>query len=109
MPLAPPEWMLRLFGRALYRAFVGRVINGLPAEFALTSWYRTPAGNAAVRGHADSQHLLGLAADFVVRDPQLTVTALTGQGLTALNEGDHVHVQAFPAGVVAPVLRLLRL
>lgn len=111
MATPPPSWMLRLFGNQVYDIFVGRVLNGLPrgGVIALTSWFRTPTENQGVGGDPNSQHLLGLAADFVLVDPMLAVTGLTQQGLTALNEGDHLHVQLFTAGQVAPVLRWLGL
>ncbi len=42
-----------------------RGIFGVPID--VQSWYRSPRRNAAVGGASKSQHLTGLATDFVVR------------------------------------------
>ena len=52
----------------------------------------------------ESQHALGTALDLGVRTPteRAAAVALAGRwsalGLTALDEGDHVHLQLFRAG-----------
>lgn len=51
-----------------------RVRNLLRVPMQITSGYRGPALNAAVGGARDSQHLLGLAADFVAPEFGLPVT-----------------------------------
>lgn len=38
------------------------------APMRVNSWYRCPAHNAAVGGVSNSQHLLGRAIDFAMRD-----------------------------------------
>jgi hypothetical protein len=67
-----------------------------------TSWYRDRASNIAVGGAEFSQHRLGWAADFSLpRDEHLALVQLAqGFGMVAIDEGDHVHVQMYPAGVV---------
>lgn len=66
-----------------------------------TSGYRTPRRNAAVGGHPESVHQLGLARDLapdfdtpgkydeIVKDAHRL-------GLWARAESDHVHVQGIP-------------
>lgn len=69
----------------------------------LSSFYRSVPENIAAGGDVDSQHLLGLAADF---DQQLTAPVVLEQistealrrGYVVVNEGDHLHVQRFRAG-----------
>jgi len=114
MPVeAPPSSIWRpVEGLApgLYRDFVNRFVYGVrDRRVAVSSWYRSPQHNQHVGGDPYSQHLLGLAVDFESDAPQLAVTALSQLGLVALNEGDHVHVQRFSAGTVAPVIDWLGL
>jgi hypothetical protein len=45
-----------------------RVRNTLSAPVLILSGYRSPAVNAAVGGSGSSQHMLGLACDFVAPD-----------------------------------------
>ncbi len=64
--------------------------------FSVTSWYRTPERNVIVGGHPQSRHLLGLAVDVVVDDARRVPALLDDArraGLTAVDEGDHVHIQ----------------
>ncbi len=69
----------------------------------VTSWFRTPEKNRIEGGAQDSQHLFGLAWDVAAPRDSLQHLAehLTAQGLVAVRERNHVHVQAFPAGVLA--------
>lgn len=69
----------------------------------VTSWYRSNARNISVGGAPRSQHLLAFAADWGsldAQDRQQMVTLARAVGMTAIDEGDHVHVQMFPAGVI---------
>lgn len=70
----------------------GRGVTG-----SVTSWYRDAERNRACGGAETSQHLLGLAADFVVApaDQDYAVARMTEAGLTVVPEADHVHVQRY--------------
>lgn len=90
--------------------FVRRV-NAAPGQARVTSWWRTPARNAAVGGHPESQHLIGTAADFVPIAPSTyadIARALEGAGLVVVDEGDHVHAQLFAGGVAGPFIKRAR-
>lgn len=95
----PPAELLRYTRRATH-AFVERVVPALRREVQLSSWYRAPSHNRSVGGHPDSQHLLGLAVDVVGSRwaMEAFAAAARSQGLVAVEEGTHVHVQLFPAG-----------
>lgn len=72
----------------------------------ISSRLRTPERNKAVGGVANSQHLRGTAADFVVpatARPQF-IADVRKRGLEAIDEGDHVHVELPPRA--APGSRL---
>jgi hypothetical protein len=75
-------------------------VAGLP--LTLTSWGRTISRNRAVGGAARSQHLLWTAADFAgSRSAKLeAMRRARALGLVALDEGDHLHLQRWPAGSV---------
>lgn len=85
--------------------FVGKLkrayIIARSPNVTVTSWYRSPQENQRVGGAARSQHLLGLAIDVLPdRGGAAFAQAAQAQGMTILNEGDHFHIQAFPAGVL---------
>lgn len=84
--------------RFLIAAWVARV-------FSATSWFRTTERNAAVGGHPESAHLVGLAID-VPPSPRMAEVSRS-LGLWVVEEGDHTHVQAWPPGVTGSVLRSL--
>jgi len=100
----PPEllrsawfpWILHFYWRAVPLFFQ---VPGLE----LTSWFRTAADNRTAGGSAESQHLFGLAWDLTASRPILPrlAAAATRQGLVAIQEGDHVHLQLFPKGALA--------
>lgn len=74
-----------------------------PGRVGVTSWFRTAEKNRIEGGHEDSQHLFGLAMDLSAA-PQLipdVVSVAKQNHLIAVQERDHVHVQLFPAGVLA--------
>lgn len=70
-------------------------LAGLPGVNQ-TSRLRTPERNAEVGGKPNSQHLRGTAGDYVVPQDQKAafIQQAEAMGLTALDEGDHIHVQA---------------
>ena len=86
--------------RGLIFEFVRRVSGTLFQGQTLTSWYRTPDENAAVGGSGESQHLFGIGLD--VSGPHLETTKQLARrnGLIAVSEPSHLHLQLFPAGVL---------
>ena len=70
---------------------------------SVTSWLRSTKHNAAVGGKPGSLHLLGLAVDLIFDDPDEKAQAahsFARAGLWTINEGDHLHVQAWaPTGM----------
>lgn len=89
-----------------------RAVLGVPMQ--ITSGYRSPALNAAVGGAKNSQHLLGLAADFVapVLGNPRTVARVLAEHMQEIGaqqvifEGQWCHVGFPPAGE-APRLEVL--
>lgn len=67
-----------------------------------TSWWRSELKNMEVGGATYSQHLLGWALDWALPPGQNhDMVHLAEQlGMVGVDEGDHVHVQIFPAGVI---------
>ena len=84
------------------RTFVVKVVEAArqtPDPLRVTSWFRAPDRNARVGGSPESQHLLGLGLDIVVKgDAEEFVQTLESLGLFAVDEQNHVHVQLLPAG-----------
>lgn len=98
---APPDFLLSAYPWA-YREFATRAVWALqsdPRAF-VTSWFRDRAENARVGGAEYSQHRLGFAIDLVTADPRAIAQRMRDAGLVPVVEGDHVHVQAFRAGVI---------
>jgi len=91
--LAVRPWMAQLV-RGVIRA------DQEGARFRITSWYRDPRNNERVGGNRASQHLVGLAFDLAPAGRRLT-EILRSAGLIVVNEGDHLHVQVWPAGTLA--------
>jgi hypothetical protein len=97
---APPAY-LNGFVQA---SFVNRTMAAAgQLDVSPTSWYRSPIDNARVGGDPFSQHLVGWAIDAVGPDQQAFAKGLRVRGITTVQESDHIHFQAFPAGI----LRLL--
>jgi len=73
------------------------------AGLKVTSWFRTPEKNRIEGGAQTSQHLFALAWDVAVPRDSLQHLAqhMQAQGLVAVAERRHVHIQAFPAGALA--------
>jgi len=82
---------------------VAGVFFRYPGRVGLSSWFRTPEMNRTAGGSPESQHLFGLAMDLTMAPAILPdVTSVAQQnGLVAVQERGHVHVQAFPAGALA--------
>lgn len=90
------------------------VLNGVIAARRLyagtrvTSWYRSPRAQAALSGPkakpGTSQHQIGTAIDVV--PPRAAWSSarrfLQARGLVVIDEGDHLHVQAYRAGTWRP-------
>jgi len=98
----PSELVDRYLG--FYEWFVPRlnVMAELFPNAVPTSWYRSEAKNMAVGGSTYSQHLLAWAVDWAMprgenRDMVLLAREL---GMVGVDEGDHVHIQMYPAGVI---------
>ena len=101
----PPDLLYRywpLYQDAYWRfATLDRMF---PAR--LTSLYRDPETNRSVGGAPRSQHLLGLAGDWVVpeqyRDQFMGVARFLG--CYPVDEGSHIHVQRYEAGTLPAML-----
>lgn len=92
----------------IWPAFLNRLVDGVRdgrTWVQISSWYRSPNENQRVGGSRTSQHQLGLAFDLVAGNPIALERALDRQGIVAVVEGDHVHVQAFPAGSAARAIQ----
>ena len=100
---APPYWFVFSYPVREYVELVNAAVIGTDAS--PTSWYRTPARNAAVGGDPFSQHLVGLGSDWVSRRPSELVRRFRAVGLIAVDELDHVHAQGWPAGTLQRLAR----
>ena len=100
---APPPELVRAYPE--FYAWLLPRLNLIARTFPnaqATSWWRSNARNFEVGGAARSQHLLAWAVDFAgPRDEaQGMVELAQALGMVAVDEGDHVHVQMYPAGVI---------
>lgn len=86
---------------AVVQDFARRVSQTFQPGQVLTSWWRDPNLNADVGGSPESQHLFGLAVDVTGPQQGFTQQLARQMGLTAVTEIDHLHLQYFPAGVLA--------
>lgn len=101
----PRDLVARL--EAKYPGFFRRIaqafdftLEGL--DVTVVNWFRDREHNAAVGGAVGSQHRWACAFDLVVPREQWTEAArrLRAAGFFVLDEGDHLHAQAFPAGAL---------
>lgn len=84
----------------LWPWFLGQVNAALAESRATpTSWWRSVDRQRDVGGGIPSQHLVGLAVD-VVPDSSAVRDAFRRRGFVVVSEGDHAHVQTYPAGVL---------
>jgi len=102
----PPRALVASLHRAS-PAFWSQFTRGLDAATrgvngTYVNWYRTAEHNSRVGGKPSSQHRYGTAVDLVVPSGQrfAVTNALRRQGFTVIDEGDHLHVQAFPSSSV---------
>ncbi len=108
-PVAPPFSIVNTveaWAPGVYRAFWEILIDSVREPVQVTSYWRDPAENRRVGGAPDSQHQLGLGIDLVFAERAAASRALSrlvGGGLVAVDEGTHVHVQAWPAGLARDV------
>jgi len=91
----PAGWMpyVRLFVQRAYGI-------GQDLDVAVTSWHRTRSHNREVGGVDASQHLVATAWDVSGPDQDLYAARAASSGLVVVDEGDHIHVQLFRAGVL---------
>lgn len=75
-------------------------------EARVTSWYRDQKRNMEVGGAPRSQHLLALALDLAVPETEKARLVATAHmlGLIPIDEGSHVHVQRYEAGILPAFL-----
>jgi len=101
----PPPELLQSGWFPFISNFYWRAVAGAQGftGLSVSSWFRTPAKNRIEGGAPQSQHLFGLAWDLTVRQGELNHLAqhMREQGLVAVQERHHVHVQAFPRGALA--------
>lgn len=113
----PPDALVAAVERqapGIYAAFfaaLARAHSGLPAP-RVTSYWRDAGHNAEVGGQGASQHLIGTAMDLVYPSwsaKSAAMNAMRRIGLIVVDEGDHVHVQAWSAGTATPLIKWLGL
>ena len=105
--LAPPRELIASM-ELHYPGFFRKLAVALDAalegvDVTVVNWFRTAEHNAAVGGQVNSQHRWACAFDLVVPLAQRAQakTRLQAAGFWVLDEGDHLHAQAFPAGALA--------
>jgi len=97
----PPRRVMEYVERkapGFWRAWVQVVSSALVPGVSISSWYRSPADNARVGGEPRSQHLLGIAIDLPLTNPNRQVAGrLQRSGFQIISESDHWHAQLPPA------------
>jgi len=110
----PPDQLVYSVDRlapGIYGAFfgaLGEAHSGI--RVTPTNYYRNKQQNERVGGAQGSQHQLGLAFDLVYpsyAERMEAITRMRRTGLVVIDEGDHVHVQAWPAPIALRALRSL--
>lgn len=87
--------MTMKINRPMFWQLVDTLVTLYPSS--VTSWHRTPKRNAAIGGHPESRHLWGMAVDVVpdaADDRPRIIAAARRLGLDAVEEGDHIHIEA---------------
>ncbi len=100
----PPRSVIRLVRSELIEFFTRLAQVEVPRGTIATSWFRDEQHNLRVGGAPFSQHRLALALDVRTSDPAALVISARQAGIVAVDEGSHVHLQARPAGTLAPRL-----
>jgi len=94
------EWAPGFWDRFFSAVWAGYYRYGKPMQ--VTSWWRTVSRNADAGGHPESQHLVGTAFDVLPADPALE-GAMEMAGFIGVMRPTHLHLQAFPAGLLRQV------
>lgn len=112
----PPDQLVYAVERqapGVYAQFFGalqRAHYQIPVQ--VTSYWRSKGKNESVGGAGASQHLIGTAMDLVYPNAaakRAAIANMKAMRLVVVDEGDHVHVQAWSAGTAAPLIRWLGL
>lgn len=102
--MRPPPFVLWRVDQVLpgiWPRFIQAAIAGTRSASQVSSWYRGPEQNAAVGGHPQSQHLLGLAFDVLGPDLSQLQADLRIAGFNTVTYRNHVHAQTLEAGQAA--------
>ncbi|MEE8549619.1 MAG: D-Ala-D-Ala carboxypeptidase family metallohydrolase [Alphaproteobacteria bacterium] len=86
-----------------WRARAAALSPTVRGSVTVISWFRTAEKNRIEGGSAESQHLFALAWDLTVEHGQAPKLAEAAHqvGLVAVPKRGAVHIQMFPAGVLA--------
>ncbi len=106
-PPASIAWITEAWAPGIYTWFWDALIRGVGPVWGpgdeVSSYWRDPGHNFSVGGSQDSQHLVALGIDLTftrVDSKQAALRGATAQGLVAVDEGTHLHLQAFPRGII---------
>lgn len=116
----PPTTEVVLFWERIFPGFWNSWIGAAQAalneidaagvdDIIITSWFRSPFDNRAVKGDPDSQHLVGLALDVVPAKHNLSASideaaaSFAEFGFISVPSPTHLHIQTFPAGILRRV------
>jgi Peptidase M15 len=108
----PTSVVLRVnrFSPGFWPAFATRLDALRELDLTVTSWWRNAVQNREVGGASGSQHLVGTALDFIGPERAMEAGAIAANsvGLVGMvhavaGGARHLHVQAWPGGLVARV------
>jgi len=113
MALVGPPGQIALtvnhYAPGIYRSFFDRLERAHQGiRVRPTSFWRSRSENQRVGGAGNSQHLIATALDLTYptrSERDSAIRAMRSLGLIAVDEGDHVHVQAWPANTAVRVIR----
>lgn len=94
-------WVAPRFWGQFFSELTGSVTPNTRAS----SWWRSQEKNLEVGGNRDSQHLIATAIDLVgpEAEKRQIIADLTNFGWVVVDEGDHLHAQAWPAGLARSI------